>query len=107
MGEASLYERLGGVFAIAAVVDHFSDAVIANPKVGRGSANPQLDDWSTRQQTPAAGTQVHADAVGVQRGRRAVRVRRLRIRETRPSDWKTPIATCGSVRRSSTRWRRS
>ena len=24
--EKSLYERLGGVFAIAAVVDHFSDA---------------------------------------------------------------------------------
>src|SRR5688572_2957752 len=26
--EKSLYERLGGVFAIAAVVDHFSDAVV-------------------------------------------------------------------------------
>ena len=49
MGEATLYERLGGVFAIAAVIDHFSDAVIANPKVGRGSANPQLAEWSTRQ----------------------------------------------------------
>ena len=50
MADASLYERLGGVFAIAAVVDHFSDAVIANPKVGKGSENPQLDEWSTRQQ---------------------------------------------------------
>jgi len=49
MADASLYERLGGVFAIAAVVDHFSDAVIANPKVGRGSPNRQLDEWSTRQ----------------------------------------------------------
>jgi hemoglobin len=49
MAEASLYERLGGVFAIAAVVDHFSDAVIANPKVGKGSDNPQLDEWSTNQ----------------------------------------------------------
>ena len=29
----SLYERLGGVFAIAAVVDHFSDAVVQNPTV--------------------------------------------------------------------------
>ena len=29
MTEASLYERLGGSFAIAAVVDHFSDAVVA------------------------------------------------------------------------------
>jgi hemoglobin len=49
MAEASLYERLGGVFAIAAVVDHFSDAVVANPKVGKGSANAQLDEWSTDQ----------------------------------------------------------
>jgi hypothetical protein len=30
-GRRWLYERLGGVFAIAAVIDHFSDAVIANP----------------------------------------------------------------------------
>ena len=30
MPEKSLYERLGGVFAIAAVVDHFSDAVVKN-----------------------------------------------------------------------------
>ena len=45
--EASLYERLGGVFAIAAVIDHFSDAVVRNPMVGQGSKNPQLDEWST------------------------------------------------------------
>ena len=31
MGEPSLYERLGGVFAIAAVVNDFSDAVVQNP----------------------------------------------------------------------------
>ena len=49
MDNASLYERLGGVFAIAAVVDHFSDAVIANPKVGKGSENAALDEWSTEQ----------------------------------------------------------
>jgi hemoglobin len=46
MAEQSLYERLGGVFAIAAVVDHFSDALIENPLVGRDSPNPQLRDWS-------------------------------------------------------------
>jgi hemoglobin len=39
--EKSLYERLGGVFAIAAVVDHFSDAVVKNPMVGQKSKNPQ------------------------------------------------------------------
>ena len=36
MIEKSLYERLGGVFAIAAVIDHFSDEVVKNPKVGQG-----------------------------------------------------------------------
>ena len=47
--EKSLYERLGGIFAIAAVVDHFSDALIANPKVGKDSPNPQLREWSRNQ----------------------------------------------------------
>jgi hemoglobin len=47
MPEASLYERLGGVFAIAAVVDHFSDAVVKNPVVGRESKNPALREWHT------------------------------------------------------------
>ncbi len=45
--EKSLYERLGGVFAIAAVVDHFSDAVVKNPIVGEKSENPQLREWHT------------------------------------------------------------
>ena len=46
--EKSLYERLGGVFAIAAVVDHFSDAVVKNPIVGAKSKNPQLAEWHTK-----------------------------------------------------------
>jgi hemoglobin len=49
MAEGSLYDRLGGVFAIAAVVDHFSDAVVKNPIVGRGSKNPALAEWHTDQ----------------------------------------------------------
>ena len=48
MPEKSLYERLGGVFVIAAVVDHFSDAVVKNPIVGQTSKNPQLQEWHTR-----------------------------------------------------------
>ena len=48
MPEKSLYERLGGVFAIAAVVDHFSDAVVKNPIVGQKSKNPQLREWHTK-----------------------------------------------------------
>jgi len=47
MTETSLYERLGGAFAIAAVVDHFSDAVVRNPITGQGSKDPKLDEWST------------------------------------------------------------
>ena len=46
--EKSLYERLGGVFAIAAVMDHFSDAVVKNPIVGQKSKNPQLREWHTK-----------------------------------------------------------
>ena len=45
--EKSLYERLGGVFAIAMVVDHFSDAIVQNPIVGKGSKNPALRKWHT------------------------------------------------------------
>ena len=48
MSEPSLYERLGGVFAIAAVVDHFSDAVVQNPIVGQQSKNPALREWHTQ-----------------------------------------------------------
>lgn len=49
MAEKSLYERLGGIFAIAAVVDHFSDALVRNPMVGQGSENRALNEWHTRQ----------------------------------------------------------
>jgi hemoglobin len=49
MSQESLYDRLGGVFAIAAVVDHFSDAIVKNPIVGQRSANPQLREWHTDQ----------------------------------------------------------
>jgi hemoglobin len=47
MSQSSLYDRLGGVFAIAAVVDRFSDALIENPMVGQGSSNPALAEWHT------------------------------------------------------------
>ncbi len=47
MAESSLYERLGGAFAIAAVIDHFSDAVVQNPIVGQRSENPALREWHT------------------------------------------------------------
>ncbi|ASY56562.1 hypothetical protein [Sinorhizobium sp. CCBAU 05631] len=48
MPEKSLYERLGGVFAIAAMVDHFSHAVVRNTIVGQESKNPHLREWHTK-----------------------------------------------------------
>ncbi len=48
MGDKSLYERLGGVFAIAAVVNRFSDGVVKNPKAGQTSLNPALKEWHTK-----------------------------------------------------------
>ena len=47
MSDSSLYERLGGVFAVAAVIDHFSDAVVQNQIVGQESKNPALREWHT------------------------------------------------------------
>jgi hemoglobin len=45
MPEPSLYERLGGIFAIAAVIDSFSDRLLKNPKIV--DANPELHEWHT------------------------------------------------------------
>jgi hemoglobin len=41
--EGSLYDRLGGIFAISAVVDRFSDEIITNPKL---NVNPALKAWN-------------------------------------------------------------
>ena len=49
MAPNSLYERLGGVFAIAAVVDRFSDAIIKDRVAGQGSNNPALREWHTKE----------------------------------------------------------
>ena len=43
MTEKSLFERLGGIFAIAAVVNRFSDEIITNPKLNE---NPALVAWN-------------------------------------------------------------
>src|SRR5213076_696029 len=79
MTDSSLYDRLGGAFAIAAVVDHFSDAIVRNPIVGQTSENTALREWHTNnyqqsRQTPRA--QVHAHPVGVRRRRWAPAIRR-------------------------------
>lgn len=47
--EKTLYERLGGVYSIAAVIDRFSDALVDNPVVGKNSQNEFLRDWHRNQ----------------------------------------------------------
>jgi hemoglobin len=49
MAEPTLYERLGGIFAIAAVVDRFSDRLLKNSKIVE--ANPELHEWHTEAYT--------------------------------------------------------
>ena len=43
----SLHDRLGGIFAIAGVVDYFSDEIIKDPTAGAQSRNPALRKWHT------------------------------------------------------------
>ncbi len=53
--EKSLYDRLGGVYAIAGVVDHFSESIVKNPIVGKNSKNPELSKWHTKNLDRLAG----------------------------------------------------
>jgi hemoglobin len=46
----SLYDRLGGVYCIATVVDDFIDRIMADPRL---NANPQVDEAHHR--VPPAG----------------------------------------------------
>ena len=49
-GEPSLYERLGGVYSIATVVDDFIDRIMVDPRL---NANPLVDEAHHR--VPPAG----------------------------------------------------
>lgn len=49
MEEQTLYERLGGVDAIAAVVDRFSDHIVTNPKL---NVNPALKEFNENGNLP-------------------------------------------------------
>ncbi|MBI4526241.1 MAG: group 1 truncated hemoglobin [Deltaproteobacteria bacterium] len=48
--KASLYDRLGGVYSIATVVDDFIDRVMADPRL---NANPAVDE--VHHKVPPAG----------------------------------------------------
>ncbi len=47
--QPSLYERLGGVYAIAAVVDDFIDRIMVDPRL---NANPRVDEAHRRVSPP-------------------------------------------------------
>jgi hypothetical protein len=81
MTEPSLYERLGGAFAIAAVVDHFSDVLVQNPIVGQNSENPDLREWHTNNLGRLPGLKFHAHPVGLQRCRRTPAICRHETRK--------------------------
>jgi hemoglobin len=49
MTERTLYERLGGVDAIALVVDRFSDQIVTNPKL---NVNPALKEYNEKGNLP-------------------------------------------------------
>ncbi len=57
-GQQSLYERLGGAYPIAAVVDAFIDALLVNDVL---NANPAIN--AARQRVPAAGLKYHVTAL--------------------------------------------
>jgi hemoglobin len=46
MAEPTLYERLGGVYAISAVVDYFSDQLVQRGTL-KGT-NPYIEDWNAK-----------------------------------------------------------
>jgi hemoglobin len=106
MAEPSLYDRLGGVFAIAAVVDHFSDALIQNPIVGQGSKNPELREWHTDKLDRLPGLKFMRTlwVCNVAGGPFTFTATKP---EAPPWDWKKPIASSASRPRSSMRWRLS
>ena len=58
--ETTLYERLGGIYAIATVVDDFIDRVMNNPIL---NANPAVDEAHHRV-TPAGFKYLVTNAIG-------------------------------------------
>ncbi len=56
--EKSLYERLGGVYSIATVVDDFIERLLVNDIL---NANPKIDE--ARKRVPKAGLKFHVTAL--------------------------------------------
>lgn len=71
MTEPSLYDRIGGVNAIAMVVDRFSDEIVKNAKL---NVNPALKKWNQTDQL--AGLKFMLDTLALPSGRRTVSIHR-------------------------------
>ncbi len=106
MEEKSLYERLGGVFAIAAVVDHFSDAVVQNPIVGQTSENPALREWHTKTWVGCRASS-SCEPFGFARWPAGRSNTRPQGREKLSWDLRRHIGNSGFRLKNSTRWRPS
>ena len=106
MAGPSLYERLGGVFAIAAVIDHFSDAVVKNPIVGQGSKNPELNEWHTKQLDRLPGLKFMRTLWVCNVAGGPFTFAATKPGST-PSGWKRPIGSSASLPMSSMRSRPS
>src|SRR6266850_2137444 len=93
----NLYERLGGVYSIATVVDYLIDRVMADPRL---NANPLVDDAHPRYRRQASNTWLPRCCAGPPEVRR----------NTPARTWRARTGTCASRRasgmRSWTTWRR-
>ena len=73
MGEPSLYERLGGVYAVSAVVDSFSDQLVEKGTLEEQNSN--IEDWNEHKAASRLPEpEIPADIVALCDRRRAVRV---------------------------------
>jgi hypothetical protein len=91
MTESSLYERLGGAFAIAAVVDHFSDAR-AQPDRRPELGEPRSAGMAHQQSRQTSRPQIHAHPVGFATLLVDPSNMQARNQAVLPSAWKKPIA---------------
>ncbi len=58
MSEKSLYERLGGIYNIAAVVDYFASELAEDPVAGKNSSNQYIKDWHENKEWREPGFKV-------------------------------------------------
>ena len=88
----TLYERLGGVYAIATVVDDFIDRIMDDPRL---NANPKVNEAHHKVARAGFKYLVTEQVCGPREDRSATRAGRCSIRT--PS-WKSPSRMAGVPR---------